>query len=212
MHIGLTQGVLGSYKERVMMRDALTQLLYSRYPVLFAEHGLDVTKSGMAWGFQHDDGWFAIVDALASVLIAHAPGATAADVKHKMGALRFSLHEGDAFTSGACAAAERFSMTVSEMSGRHGILMVGRQGRWLKTLALGELAGFVPVRSQAPGACCCSLEDDTVHAGLDSNPSGPQADGAHAFHQAMLKRLHPMTGASGPVNDQGLMANDTEGT
>ena len=44
------------------MREALTRLLYSRYPVLFAEHRLDAAESGMAWGFQHGDGWFAIVD------------------------------------------------------------------------------------------------------------------------------------------------------
>ena len=196
-----------------MRRDALTQLLCSRYRVLFAEYRLDATRSGMAWGFQHDDGWFTIVDALASVLTAHAPEATAAYVKQKMGAMGFSLHEGDAFTYGACAAAKRFSMTISEVSGRRGVLMVGRQGRWLKTLAPGELAGFVPVSRdafQADGAGHCSLEVVDFHAGPRSSTSGPQACGAQGFHQAIMKRLHPVTGACGPVNDQGIMASGTE--
>lgn len=193
------------------MRDALTQLLYNRYPILFAEHRLDASESGMAWGFQHDDGWFAIVEALASVVTAHAPGATAAHVKQKMGGLRFSLNEGDAFTRGACAAAERFSLTISEVSGRRGVLMVRRKGFWLRTLAPGELAGFVPVPREAPDACEGSLADDVLDAAPKPSTPQPHAEGAQAFHQAMASRLHPITGECGPVDDRGIIANGTEG-
>jgi hypothetical protein len=193
------------------MRDALTELLYRRYPTLFAEHRLDVAESGMAWGFQHDDGWFAIVDALASVVTKHLPGAAAAQVKQKMGALRFYLHGGDAFTHGACAAAELFSRTISEVSGRCGVLMVGRQGRWLKTLAPGELGGYVPVPSKPPGTGAARLADSKICAAPQSDTPQPQTVGAQAFHQAIAPRLHPITGDCGPVDDQGFMATDEAG-
>ena len=193
------------------MRDALTQLLYNRYPVLFAEHRLDATESGMAWGFQHDDGWFAIVDALADVVTAHAPLATAAQAKEKFGALRVYLNKGDAYTRGACDAAERFSRNISEVSGRRGVLMAGRQGRWLKTLAPGELADFVPVDHEPTGACGASPADDELCAPPRQKITAPQAAAAQAFHQAMTKRLHPITGDCGPVNDQGNMADGPEG-
>jgi hypothetical protein len=192
------------------MRDALTQLLYHRYPVLFAEHRLDATQSGMAWGFQHDDGWFAIVDGLACVVATHAPMAAAVQVKQKMGALRFSLRKDDAFARGACAAAERFSQTISEVSGRRGVLMVGRQGRWLKTLAPGELAGFVPVTPPVavPGASASA--DDELQAASGHGALNDGAKGAEAFRQAMAHRLHPVTGACGPVDDQAEMTRDEE--
>lgn len=193
------------------MRDALTQLLYNRYPVLFAEHRLDASESGMAWGFQHGDGWFAIVEALASVVTAQAPLATAAQVKQKFGALRVYLNKGDAYTRGACNAAERFSLTISEVSGRRGVLMVRRKGFWLRTLAPGELAGFVPVPREAPGACEGSPADDVLDAAPQPSTSQLHAEGAEAFHQAMASRLHPITGACGPVEDRGIIANGTEG-
>jgi len=187
------------------MREALTQLLYSRYPVLFGEHRLDQAATSMVWGFQHDDGWFAIVDVLAGIIAAHAPEATAVEVKQKMGALRFSLREDDTFTREACAAAGQFSRTISEVSGRRGMLMVGRQGRWLKTLAPGELDGFVPAAPPvaASGASACA--DDDLKAAPSRGAPKDEAGGADAFRQAMAHRLHPVTGACRPVDDQGEM-------
>lgn len=43
------------------MRDALTQLVENRYPVLFSEHRPGTNESGMDGGFQHGDGRLAIV-------------------------------------------------------------------------------------------------------------------------------------------------------
>ncbi len=189
------------------MRKGLTLLLYSRYPVLFAEHRFSPAETGMAWGFQHDDGWFGVVDALAAVITAHAPAASAVQVKQDMGALRFTLREGDAFTHGACAAAERFSKGVSEVSGRRGVLMVGRQGRWLKTLAPGEMAGFVPVQPLAEA----SGEDNSADDEPGAFEESAALAGAAAFQQAMAHRLHPVTGACGPVDDRGELANGAEG-
>ena len=194
------------------MREALTQLLYTRYPVLFAEHRLDATESGMAWGFQHDDGWFAIVDVLAAVISAHAPSAVASSVKQKFGGLRFSLNKDDDLTKGACGAAAGFAATISEVSGRRGVLMVGRRGRCLQTLALGELDGFVPVEPETPAAGFSNLGDIECTAAPKPNTALTEAAGAEAFHQAMAKRLHLITGDCGPVDDQGLLANCAEGS
>lgn len=193
------------------MREALTRLLYSRYPVLFAEHRLDAAESGMAWGFQHDDGWFAIVDALAAVITAYAPMAVAYQVKQKMGALRVTLHEGDAFTRAACTAAERFSQTISEVSGRRGMLMVRRQGRWLKILAPGEIADFVPVGPRTADSAEESLTDEEIDDTHEAYAATFYAAGEAAFRDAMARRLHPITGDCGPVNDQGEMADSGEG-
>ncbi len=193
------------------MREALTQLLYTRYPVLFAEHRLDATESGMAWGFQHDDGWFAIVDALAAVISAHAQSAVASSVKQKLGGLRFSLHTDDDFTKGACGAAAGFAATMSEVSGRRGVLMVGRRGRWLQTLAPGEFDGFSPVEPETPEAGISNVVDIECTAAPKPEKEQTQAAGAEAFHQAMAKRLHLITGDCGPVDDQGLLANGAEG-
>lgn len=193
------------------MREALTLLLCSRYPVLFAEYRLDAAEAGMAWGFQHDDGWFALVDALAAVVTAYAPMAVAQQVKQKMGVLRVSLREGDAFTRGACAAAERFSQTISEVSGRRGMLMVRRLGRWLKTRAPGEIADFVPIRPRTAGSAEENLADEEIDDICEPYAATFYAAGEAAFHDAMARRLHPITGDCGPVNDQGEMTDGGEG-
>lgn len=193
------------------MREALTRLLYSRYPMLFAEHHLDAAETGMARGFEHDDGWFAVVDALTAVIAANAPMAVAQQVKQRMGALRVTLHQGDAFMRGACAAAERFSQTISEVSGRRGILMVRKQGRWLKTLALGDFADFVPVGRQTTDSAAEGHSDEEIDDGGEPYAATLYAAGEAAFHDAMARRLHPITGDGGPVNDHGEMTDGGEG-
>jgi hypothetical protein len=40
------------------------KLLYEKYPKLFAERNLPMTQTSMCWGFEHDDGWFNIIETL----------------------------------------------------------------------------------------------------------------------------------------------------
>ena len=182
------------------MREALTKLLYDRYSILFAEHRLDASESGMAWGFQHDDGWFAIVDALAAVLTAHRPDAVAVSVKQKMGRFVLYLKERDTFSDGACFAAGSFSRAISELSGRPGVLM-SRRGGGLRTLAAGELPDYAPV----PPLVWDRYGDGPIDRIADAGLTPSAMAGERAFHDVMALRVDPVTGACGPVDDCGRL-------
>ena len=75
------------------MRSTLTELLYRRYPRLYAERHLSTRQSVMPFGFEHDDGWFAIVDVLSGLL--EPRGVVARQVKEKLGGLRYYYRGGD---------------------------------------------------------------------------------------------------------------------
>ncbi|SUE63181.1 hypothetical protein [Roseomonas gilardii] len=94
------------------MRPSLEALLHARHPTVFAA----------GRGCQHADGWFALVDALATVLAGR--GVEAAQVKEKFGELRFytAADPGD-FGSGAIQAATAYSRAVCEETGLPGMTM-----------------------------------------------------------------------------------------
>lgn len=128
----------------MQMTQALDDLLCQRYPALYADRHGDKQSTAMCWGFEHGDGWFAIVDALSETLTAQAiaasaPCPAAQQVKQKAGSLRFRI---EVPTPGrhAIALAEEMSRRVCEVSGRPGRLSCfGR--RRLATLAPGEEPG-----------------------------------------------------------------------
>jgi hypothetical protein len=126
------------------VREPLTELLYGRYPHLYRERLIPAARSSMAWGFQHGDGWFAVVDALSNVISEQDPLARMTQVKQDGGAMRTIVDGGTEFSSGAIAVAARFSQTSCERSGRRGMLMV-RNRRSLQTLAPDEDREFSPV-------------------------------------------------------------------
>lgn len=69
------------------------RLLYERHPDLFALRYAGPRESALAsWGFEHEDGWFAIVAALAEVLEARSPGARVTQCKEKFAALCSTRH------------------------------------------------------------------------------------------------------------------------
>ncbi len=61
------------------MRLALSDLLRCRYPTFFRLHP----------GFEHKDGWFAIIDALSETITALNPQAYVVQAKEKFGTLSF---------------------------------------------------------------------------------------------------------------------------
>ena len=105
----------------------------------------------MAWGFEHGDGWFNIIDTLCSVIQHHTdwkrkqePFAgmsdeefdeihqpVAAQVKEKFGGLRFYCDNTDDYILGAIALAESLSYRACEACGAPGLR---RPGGWIKTL------------------------------------------------------------------------------
>lgn len=46
------------------MIDQLDNYLVKKYPKIFADRYENMTKTAMCWGFEHDDGWFWLVDQL----------------------------------------------------------------------------------------------------------------------------------------------------
>jgi hypothetical protein len=128
------------------MRQALDDLLCSRYPDLYADRHLDASRSAMAWGFP-GDGWFAIIDTLSAELTraAEVDGSAtepAKQVKEKFGTLRFYVSTSQR-GSGAIDMAEEMSSRLCENTGHPGRL--GHRGGLLLTRAPGVVEGSVSV-------------------------------------------------------------------
>lgn len=105
------------------MRKELDDLLCKRYPAIFAERNMPMNQTCMCWGFEHGDGWFAIIDRLCSTIQQHlaqnptVPPVVAKQVKEKFGGLRFYFEGGDDFVDGAAHLAEALSYRTCEECG-----------------------------------------------------------------------------------------------
>lgn len=76
------------------MKNELDDLLFQRYPAIFARRNLSPEDSCMVRGIECGDGWFDLIDALCEVLQfatdhSGAPQIEAVQVKEKFGTLRF---------------------------------------------------------------------------------------------------------------------------
>ncbi|KAA0677684.1 hypothetical protein [Roseomonas genomospecies 6] len=128
------------------MREDLQERLFDAHPALFQ----DREATPLVYGVECDAGWYPILDALCSVLIARAERAGSwparfHQLKEKFGGLRvYGDTEGD-YECGAITAAERMSWHICERSGRPGKLRV-RRGYYL-TLAdhIAAQEGFATV-------------------------------------------------------------------
>jgi len=91
-----------------------TKYLFDTYPILYRDHTAPITQSLMAFGFEHGDGWFDLIDKLSAKLemLNNEPACPyytiAVQVKEKFGTLRFYTHlerkAGDAPTDDERAA------------------------------------------------------------------------------------------------------------
>lgn len=83
------------------MSPELEQKLYTKYPRIFKQKDLSVTKSCMGWGITCGDGWYQLVDRICQKMeeiYTQIPDKykteyflTAAQVKQKLGGLRFYI-------------------------------------------------------------------------------------------------------------------------
>lgn len=75
------------------MREELDEKLCKKFPEIFRDRRSTMDKTAMCWGFQHDDGWYDIVEELCEQLMfikkLTGVGVVANTVKEKFGALRF---------------------------------------------------------------------------------------------------------------------------
>jgi len=121
--------------------------LCEKYPVIFSERDGDVTETCMARGFEHEEGWYELLDELCSQLttVMDKIGVviTAEQVKEKFATLRFyysldfsNLSDSDAkkwtkIIGSLVSKAELNSAYVCERCGASG---KHRSGGWIKTL------------------------------------------------------------------------------
>jgi hypothetical protein len=123
------------------MNEKLQTKLAEAYPTIFKNIGGDETKTCMAHGIQCNDGWYDLLDTLCYTMQQHCDVANtryitetdkyefvvegdpeyvqvvAAQVKEKLGTLRFYVDGGDAATEGMIQMAEQMSGRICELCG-----------------------------------------------------------------------------------------------
>ena len=82
------------------MKKELEELLYQRYPALFAERTLSPQETGMCWGIACSDGWVDLIDTFCKkiqfgIKQGYTPPVRVSQVKEKCGALRFHTRSGN---------------------------------------------------------------------------------------------------------------------
>lgn len=116
------------------MRVELELKLVEKYPKLFKDYGGDMKVTCMAWGCEHDDGWYNILEDLCEKL-SHYQDITFAQIKEKFGVLTVYLNsirdEDYDEVMGLLIRAEEKSSETCEICGAPGEL---RGGGWLRTL------------------------------------------------------------------------------
>lgn len=112
------------------MKKELDEYLVKKYPKIFENRNASIKKSSMAFGFDHSDGWFWILDQLCDSIQRYIDNnnqyrkpedqisqVVADQVKEKFGYLNFYCHGGDRYTDGMIALAEFMSRNVCERCG-----------------------------------------------------------------------------------------------
>lgn len=133
------------------MKKELELKLVEKYPKILRDYGGDVTETALCFGFQHDDGWYNLLDKCMEKLqyfcdLCSKDGrevqVVADTIKEKFGGLRFyvTVYEADdiedRIIDDIISEAERKAATTCEMTGESGDLC--KRGSWLKTLCRAE--------------------------------------------------------------------------
>jgi len=141
------------------MKKELDEALCKKYPLIFADRHKGMMETAMCWGFDHDDGWYAIIDNLCANIQGHidwsitnhqsalkwngehpdrqysvrepVPQVVATQVKEKFGTLRFYYTGGDETIEGMVRMAESWSANACEECGAPG---TQTDGGWIETL------------------------------------------------------------------------------
>ena len=137
------------------MNEKLQNDLIKAYPKIFKNVGGDETKTCMAHGIQCNDGWYDLLDTLCHTMQRHCDAentryitetdkyefvvegdpeyvqVVAAQVKEKLGELRFYVDGGDATTQGMIQMAEAMSSRICELCGSPA--KTNRDSGWMHT-------------------------------------------------------------------------------
>lgn len=138
------------------MTEEKDKALCAKYPKIFRNRRGDPRQTLMCFGFEHDDGWFDIIDTLCHTIQHHLDWkrgldefkslseeewdechqTVAVQVKEKWGGLRFYVSNCDGYIDGAIALAESLSLRTCEQCGAPGR---PRGGGWVRTLCDGHV-------------------------------------------------------------------------
>lgn len=112
------------------MKKELQDKLYEKYPKTFYDAENDKPT---IWGFECGDGWYNIIEAVASVIdnTDNDHEVCAVQVKEKFGGLRFYTNGCTPEVGAIIRWAERVSFETCEYCGNKG---EPRKGGWIKTL------------------------------------------------------------------------------
>jgi len=123
------------------MKEELDNILCKKYPLIFAQRNMPMTQTAMCWGFDHDNGWFNILNQLCMQIQGHIdwqnreteviPQVVATQVKQKYGTLRFYYSGGDEVIDGMVRMAEAMSAVTCEVCGDVG--KVRNDNAWVYT-------------------------------------------------------------------------------
>lgn len=133
------------------MKQELEQELVKKYPKILRDYKGDMMQTCMAWGMEHDDGWFNILDECMEKLqyfcdLCSIEGnevqVVASQIKEKYGTLSFYTSVYGANTienriiDDIISEAERKSAHTCEATGEYGEIC--QKGGWFKTLCYEE--------------------------------------------------------------------------
>lgn len=127
------------------MKSELDTYLVEKYPKIFVDRYGDKLKTAMCWGFEHEDGWFWIIDNLCESIQSYIDNnneyadedkkisqVIATQVKEKYGTLRFYYSGGDNYIDGMVSFAENLSANTCEFCGS--MKNVGKTKGWVSTI------------------------------------------------------------------------------
>ena len=180
------------------MNEKLQSDLVKAYPAIFKNFGGDETKTCMHWGIECNDGWYDLIYCLCHSIQRHCQventryipetdkyefvvegdpeyvQVVAAQVKEKLGELRFYVDGGDATTEGMIQMAEAMSGRICELCGNPA--KTSRGSGWLHTTcdACNWECQRVPnrkrIRLECKGWKSGSAEEFLTDSNPDNNP------------------------------------------
>ncbi len=118
------------------MKQELQDVLYEKYPEMFAEKDLPKTETCMCWGICTDDGWYDLIDKMCNDLIPYKDFFTFGQMKEKLGGLRaYTPYRDDVQDitkeqiREIISKYEELSYTTCEICGAHDAKVISRNGR-----------------------------------------------------------------------------------
>lgn len=120
------------------MKQELEDILYEKYPALFAQKDLPDTESCMSLDIECGDGWYTIIDVLCMRIQSHInfardPQAEFFQIKEKFGGLRIYMDNESTYISALIDMAVSISYNTCEVCGTT-VNAKPRGLGWIKTL------------------------------------------------------------------------------